>query len=293
MAKLIVGCGYLGQRVCNQWQATGEKVFVITRNPEKAQKLAAQNCHPIVVDICDPAGLSDAISDLENISSVLFSVGFDRNSDQQIEDVYLDGCRNVVTALTKKTSENLTFFYISSTGVYGHGGGSLVSEQTDCNPVRDGGRACLATENYLRSSELSDNVIVLRLAGIYGPGRLPNRAVLESGTPLKSDPDSYLNLIHVEDAAKIVLQCEESVGAPNLLNVCLGHPVLRRDYFGELATQFGLAAPMFSNPADIDPNARGSMNKRVDNSKLKKSLKLDLLYPTYADGIRAALNSSS
>ena len=86
--------------------------------------------------------------------------------------------------------------------------------------------------------------IVLRLAGIYGPGRLPRRAELASGEPLPIAAGEHVNLIHVEDAAAAVLAAEAHAQPPRTYIISDGHPVERREYLAELARQFGLPPPV-------------------------------------------------
>ena len=87
-----------------------------------------------------------------------------------IEEVYAGGVRNVLAALPHDTGR---FIYISTTGVYGPADGDWVDEETPPDPRRDGGRASLAAEQVLAAHPLGQRGVILRLAGIYGPGRVP------------------------------------------------------------------------------------------------------------------------
>ena len=120
--------------------------------------------------------------------------------------------------------------------------------RSPCRPSRESGRALLAAEGVLAADRFGERGIVLRLAGIYGPGRLPRRAELASGEPLPIAAGECVNLIHVEDAAAAVLAAEEYAQPPRTYLVSDGHPVQRREYFAELARQFGLPPPSFRDP---------------------------------------------
>ena len=101
---------------------------------------------------------------------VLFAVGFDRAAGGSIDEVYAGGVQNVLAALPSDVGRVI---YISTTGVYGNAGGEWVDEDTPPDPQRDGGRASLAAEQVLAASPFASRGVVLRLAGIYGPGRIP------------------------------------------------------------------------------------------------------------------------
>ena len=156
-------------------------------------------------------------------------MGFDRGAGKSIKEVYVDGLKAVVQALPADIGR---IIYVSSTGVYGQSSGEWVDEGSPCEPTRDGGKACLQAEAFLQSGRFGDRTIILRLAGIYGPDRVPRKADLIAN---KSFPTTgHLNLIHVADAASTVLAAEERAGLPSLYVVSDGTPVLRSDYYDEL-----------------------------------------------------------
>ena len=135
--------------------------------------------------------------------SLLYAVGFDRTAGGPgIHAVYADGLRNVLAALLSSVTRAI---YISTTGVYGNAGGRWVDEATPTDPQRDGGKASLAAEEILRAHPLGKRSAILRLAGIYGPGRVPYLDKLRAGEPIAAPSEGWLNLIHVDDAARIVV----------------------------------------------------------------------------------------
>ena len=136
---------------------------------------------------------------------------------------------------------------------------------------------------------------MLRLAGLYGPGRVPYIKRLQAGQPLAVPQQGWLNLIHVDDAAIAVLAAdrwEAPPAGPHTFNVCDGHPVVRRDYYQEVAKQLGVPTPSFTPPPPDSPAAaRAVSDKRVRNEKLLKTLSLKLAYPTYREGLAAIVRS--
>lgn len=281
-AKLIFGCGYLGARVARLWREAGHPVHVVTRSAGRASELRAAGYSPVVADVTDGASLAG----LPSATTVLYAVGYDRTAGPSLRQVYVDGLRSALAALPDSVERVI---YISSTSVYGQADGALVDETSVCEPVTENGQVCVDAEQALVASRLGKRSIRLRLAGIYGPGRIPRRAALATGEPIAAPGEGYLNLIHVDDAARIVVAAERlPVPPPRLFTVCDGHPVVRREYYAELARLVGGPPPVFVEPdADAPATSRASTSKRVSNARLMAELGLALEYPNYREGLRA------
>src|SRR3954454_10454212 len=112
MGKLVIGCGYLGARVARKWRDSGYPVAVVTRSQERSAKFRQEGFDAIVADVTRP----ETLTQLPVAESVLFAVGFDRDSTNSIQEVYANGMRNVLAALSADTGH---LIYISTTGVYG------------------------------------------------------------------------------------------------------------------------------------------------------------------------------
>ena len=283
MAKLIFGCGYLGRRVAGRWLERGHKVFVVTRSPERARSLAEEGLDPIVADVTRP----DSLSRLPAAETVLYSIGYDRSAAVSRHGVQVAGLGAVLDALPDETGR---ICYISSTAVYGNAAGASVDEDTPCRPDRESGRIVLAAEGLLRAHPLGRRAVVLRLAGLYGPGRIPPVQDLISGRPIPVAADAVVNLIHVDDAAEVVLAAETMAKPPVTYVVSDGHPVPRREFYRYLAKLLHLPPPAFVDP---DPGQgeppRGSGNKRVSNARMLKELNVTLAYPSYREGLAATV----
>lgn len=285
--KLLFGCGYLGSRVARLWRDAGHEITVVTRSPSKAADLARLGYAARVADILRP----ETLADLPFAESVVFAVGYDHASQFPIATVYADGLNNVLQRLAATTGRVL---YISSTGVYGSGQGDWVDEASPCQPLREGGRACLLAERILAEQNMGGRGIVLRLAGLYGPGRIPRRSALENGEPIAAPADGWLNLIHVDDAAAVVLAAEEHAQMPRTYCVSDGHPVLRREYYTELARLLGGPSPGFTAPpADSPAAARAAADKRVRNERMRNELRVALRYPSYREGLAAIVSGEN
>ncbi|HET6882418.1 MAG TPA: SDR family oxidoreductase [Pirellulales bacterium] len=280
--RLIFGCGYLGQRVARRWLATGDVVYAVTRNAERAAGWRGEGLRAIVADVTDSA----TITGLPEVDTVLYAVAHDARSGKTHAETHVVGLGNVLASLT---SGFRRLIYISSTGVYGNCQGEWVDEDTPCQPLREAGKACLAAEEMLFAHASGPRAVVLRLAGLYGPGRIPRRDVLLAGEAIDAPQDGFLNLIHVDDAAQAVLAAASVDGAlPRRYLVSDGSPVVRRHYYAELARLVGAPPPQFRSPERQTPAAlRAAADKRISNARMLAELKINLRFPSFREGLRA------
>lgn len=279
MDLLVIGCGYLGQRVAAAWPG---RVSALTRSPERAAGFAARGWRPLVGDVCDRASLSQ----LPDVDAVLYAVGYDRSAGRPQAEVAVDGVQHVLERLAGRCRR---FVYVSSTSVYGQSDGGWVDEDSPCEPVQPGGQSALAAEQRVRSACGPATASILRLAGIYGPQRvLAKVETLRSGEPLAGIGDAWLNLIHVDDAATVATAALTRAEFAGTWLVCDGHPATRADYYARLAALLGAPPPRFDADA---PAKRGSggWNKRCSNRRLMTVLGQPLQFPSYRDGLMAAL----
>jgi nucleoside-diphosphate-sugar epimerase len=291
--RLIVGCGYLGTRAARLWTAAGDVVWAVTRSTDRAQEFARQGIKPIVGDVTDRGPLAA----LPAVESLLFAVGFDPAGGADLHEVYAGGLRRVLATVPASTDRVI---YISTTGAYGGGDGGWVDESTPPDPHREGGRASLAAERVLAEHPLGGRSAVLRLAGIYGPGRVPHLDKLRAGEPLPVSAEGWLNLIHVDDAARIVVAADTWLAhqppgeAPHVFCVSDGFPVRRGEYYAEVARVLGAAPPRFVEPLAGSPAAaRAGVSRRVRNDRMRETLGAVLDYPSYRAGLAAILGASA
>jgi nucleoside-diphosphate-sugar epimerase len=277
--RLIIGCGYLGRRVARHWTAQGDTVFALTRTPEHAEEFRRSGLTPIVGDVTNAASLAA----LPEVDTILYAVGLDRGTEHSQRDVYVGGLDNALNQIQGKVRR---LIYISSTSVYGQNLGEWVDESSECQPESPNGQVCLDAERLLQQKVPQANI--LRLAGIYGPGRIVARIeALRAGQIPEGNPDAWLNLIHVDDAVAAVLACKRC-GAPGATYlVCDDHPCRRREYYSLLAAMVGAPAPFTSS--EQSPSA--SLNKRCSNRRLRDELQVALRYPRFNVGLPNALTT--
>jgi nucleoside-diphosphate-sugar epimerase len=189
-----------------------------------------------------------------------------------------------------------TIVYLSTIGVYGDRDGEWVDEESAPRPGSPRSTARLAAEDAWRRLGAAHGkaVAILRLAGIYGPGR--NALVtLGDGTARRIvKSDQVFNRIHVADIAQAIDACFAQ-GAEGMFNLADDEPAPAQDVIAFAAELLGMAPP----PQIPFEKARGAMsamaqsfyaeNRRVRNAKLKDKLGVRLAYPTYRNGLRALL----
>jgi nucleoside-diphosphate-sugar epimerase len=263
--------------------AVGHRVFGTTRSRSRAETLAAEGIEPILADVL----IRDSLSNLPSVDQGFYCVGYDRTSGVPIEQVYVDGLRHALGRLANRARR---LVYASSTGVYGDHRGAWVDEKTTPEPQTDSGRACLEAEEVLRdfSREYSYPISVLRYSGLYGPGRLMRRESILSGKPIAADPESYLNLVHIDDAASAAVVALQARDSGPLYLVSDDRPAKRREFYGTLAQLLGAPTPRFEPTSEAGPVRRDS-SKQISNRLLKLDLGFTLSYPDITIGLPAAL----
>jgi len=279
--RLVVGCGYLGGRVAARWVAAGDQVYGVTRSADRGRALAAEGLVPIVHDVASTAAWSP---DLPAFDTVFWAVGFAAQPPVTPRDVHVLGLGRLLDALTGGPRVILS----SSTGVWGDEGGAVVTEETPVHPAREAGRVLVEAETLMHA-HLHGPGVALRFAGLYGPGRLPRLDGLRTGAPIAADPDSWLNLIHVDDAATVVHAVADAPAPQPLYVVSDGRPVRRRDWYGQLARATGSPEPTWDTAS---ARSRGA-DKRVDPSLLRRDLAVSLAYPDPLAALAALVAAAS
>jgi len=284
--KLVIGCGYIGGEVAEQWRQGGARVYALTRSAAHAARFRERGLIPVVGDVLQPETLR-ALPDAE---TVLYAVGLDRAAGHSQREVYVDGLAHVLAEIGGRIGQ---FVYVSSTSVYGQNGGEWVDEESPCSPTSPNGQVCLEAEQVVWRSLPAGGPVraqVLRLAGIYGPGRLVARVdALRNGEPLRVQPQGWLNLIHRDDAVAAVLAAEARGTAGATYLVSDDRPVLRSEFYAEMAQLIGAPAPVFAPEESLPEAERSGRNKRCCNRRLREELGVSLQWPTIREGLRQAL----
>jgi nucleoside-diphosphate-sugar epimerase len=191
------------------------------------------------------------------------------------------------------------FGYLSTTGVYGDRGGDWVEEHDDLQPTGDRGRRRVAAEvgwsRLLYAEGLP--LHVFRLAGIYGPGRSALDS-LRAGTAKRViKPGQVFSRIHVADIVQVLHASMARPNAGSVYNVCDDDPAPPWEVVEYAAELLGIPAPpaVPFEQAELSDMARSFYddNKRVRNERIKRELGVQLMYPSYREGLRALSSSHS
>ncbi|RMF41908.1 MAG: SDR family NAD(P)-dependent oxidoreductase [Planctomycetota bacterium] len=275
MNALVVGCGYLGHCVVRKAPADWNW-YALTRSAHRGEELRAAGIRPLVGNWLNRAELGGPWPDFD---ALLIAVP--HRPDPELGDAtHVVGLGHVLDNLPSLPQR---IVYISTTGVYANSGGTF-DEQTEPAPQRPGGRIALAAERWLQD-HLPATGLILRSAGIYGPGRLPMLDRMRRNEPLPVAPQAMLNLIHVEDLARAAVELLRERPPHSLYVAADGHPVARGEFYRYMAQRLGLAEPRFEPPAG--GGRRGTGGKRVCPSRLLRDLDFQFLYPSYRSGIDA------
>ena len=278
MRRLVVGCGYLGERVARVWRDQGDDVYATTRG-DRADALSRVGLRPLRVDVTDERPLGA----LPVVDTLVFAVGRSRHprrSAATMFDIHVAGLHAVLDALRGPPGRVID---VSTTGVYAQDAGEWVDETSPAEPVSEGGTACLAGERLLFAHARGRDALALRLAGLYGPGRVPLAAGVTAGRPIGGAPDAYLNLIHVDDAAAAVVAAAAVRPISHRVYVVSdGAPPTRAEYVAALATRLGMAPSLFEGGAGL--------GKRVRNARAVDELGWRPRYVSYRQGLAAEVN---
>ena len=269
---LIAGCGYVGQAAADVIHAAGWAVEGWTLSARSAASLSAKPYTLRGVDISKRAEVAKCVGTFDAMFHCASSRGGDAETYRRI---YLDGARNLVERFP-----GAKLLFTSSTSVYAQRDGSWVTEQSETKPIRETGRILLEAERLV----LDRGGIVVRLAGIYGPGRSALLSKFLEGTAV-IDPqnDRFVNQVHRDDiaAALFLLVNQEATGA-QIYNVVDDQPILQSKCYCWLAQRLNRPAPAIGKTKEL--RKRGDSNKRVSNAKLRR-LGWTPQYPTFAEGM--------
>lgn len=285
MKTLVVGCGYVGTKLGEALIAKGHEVWALRRDEAALVKLSASGFKTIHADI----KRSSTFGNFEFFDYVIFAQAPSQGSDNYRDTYYL-GAKNILKILENQKPKKIIF--ISSTSVYSTKDGSWVDEST--NPMKESyesaeseanAKCLLDTERLVLSQDAP--AIVLRLGGIYGPGRNRLRLIKE-GKMRPSFDESYTNRIHVEDIVSAIL-CLFEKGKPG--EIYLGvdnYPSTQKEFYSWICEKLKIRPD--KNQAASETRRHGS-NKRCSNEKIKE-LGLYFKYPSFKEGYLAILDEA-
>jgi len=274
MRLFILGLGYSARHFVRLFGGRFSHIAGTVRDPAQRGDLAGIEVHAF----SDGSPARETVERMRDSDVLLISIPPGSAGDP------------AVTALGDAlASRRRKIVYLSTIGVYGDHAGRWVDESTPPQATLDRTRTRVAAEQAWTAAARGD-VAILRLAGIYGPGR--NALVtLRTGTARRIiKPGQVFNRIHTDDIASAIMAAVHHQGS-GTWNVCDDEPAPPQDVIAYAAELMGVAPPpeeTFGN-AEMSAMARSfyASSARVSNAKLKRELGITLVHPTYRDGLDA------
>lgn len=277
-AAVIIGCGYLGIRTAHALTGLGVSVSATTltdRNWPLLQEMGVA-VYPFDIETSAwPAELSSA----EALAAVdVYFMLTPRSMASVLAPG--DGYDRFLDMMSSRPFRRALL--VSSTAAFGEHGEAKVAAETPVAPVDERGRRVVEIER--RWLQTGERFSVCRLAGLYGPGRVIGERQLRAGNALPGPADRWLNLIHVDDAARLLIAC---CASPQVHRIELGSdgaPVRRQTYYELLAEMLGTAPPEFKR----DGSGRAA-SRRCDPSSTMQRTGWRPRYTDYRQGLSASL----
>jgi nucleoside-diphosphate-sugar epimerase len=284
---VVFGCGYVGGEVARQALDRGLRVTALTRNPDKAAALRALGITTVVADLASGTWHA-AIPDGADL--VLNAVSSGGGGVDGYRSSYLEGMKSVLTWARTQGPVG-TLVYTGSTSVYAQDGGVRVDEHSPIS-ARDERAAVLGETEGVLWAEAGTvaRACVLRLAGIYGPGRHHLIEQVRAGE-VSGNGGHHLNLIHRDDICAAIWAV---FGAPatmtaEIFNVADDAPATKAEVAAWLAGRLGVSVPRFSG---VPAGGRRAVtpDRIIVNARLKAALGWAPQYPSFREGYATLLS---
>lgn len=286
----ILGCGYIGRRVARRYLESGRQPTGIVRRKETRDALIASGIPAIACDLG-----KDSLAGLELGGEQVFH--FAPPPAHGVEDL---NTRRLISELARAGNPR-RLVYISTTGVYGDCGGAWVDETRPAAPAADRARRRRDAEEALQiwARDQGHELVILRVAGIYGPDRLPLERIRRRVPLVRPDQSPYSNRVHTDDVVAACVAAMERGAAGEIYNVADGHPSTMTDYFLRLAGAADLppppVLPLEEAMASLSPGMLSYLreSRRLSNRRMREGLGIALRYPHLDEGLAASLQVSA
>ncbi len=269
---LLIGHGYVGSELARQLRSTGYSVTAISRHAQPEQAV-------IEADVTSLDSLRElAVSP----NFIIHCASSSRGGEEAYRAVFIKGVKNL-----QELYPSTPILFTSSSSVYAQTDGSTVTEESETLPDRATGQILLETERLV----LAQQGVVLRLSGIYGPGRsFILKKFLSAEAHLEEDGRRILNQIHRDDAAAAILYALQNLNAAagQVYNVSDSTPKSQKTTFEALTEIFQRPMPD-SKPRDLN-RKRGWTHKAVSNAKLLQ-LGWRPRYPSFTEAAKEVAQS--
>ena len=284
---LIVGCGYIGRRL--GLALSGQPLMALVRSASSVQELAALGIPGMPCDLDQPVEIPLSTAGVD----VWYLVPPPRLGEK---DPRLG---HFLQAL-EDNGQPRRIVLISTTGVYGDCQGEWVDETRPPAPVVGRARRRLDAEQQLQQwgRRTGGEWVILRVAGIYGPGKLPLER-LRQGKPMVAEKDApWTNRIHAHDLVQVCLAAMKRGRSGGIYNVTDGQPGNMAQYFMRVAEMANLPPPPLIDPTQAGSSLSVGMrsylaeSRRIDNRRMLRELAVNLRYPDLESGLKACFHDN-
>lgn len=278
---LIAGCGDVGSRLGERLAASGWRVHGLRR------QVAA--LPPSILPLRGDLETAQCPADWPpgRIDYLVYSAAASRHDEAGYRAAYVEGLRHVLDWLAQHGQRPRRLLFVSSTGVYGQQAGEWVDETSPTEPSGFSGRVLLEAERLALGSGLPASVV--RLAGIYGPGREWLLGQVRRGAGIDPQPPLYGNRIHRDDAAGLLAFLLEADARGEALADCyLGvddAPAPLHEVVAWLRGRLGVTGE------GAERIGRRAGSKRCSNARAR-ALGWAPCYPSYREGYAALLDEA-
>lgn len=255
----IIGSGYIGTALLRFWKQKALYHLISTTTSE--EKLSP------LLEISDSAYLVHG-SDTQKLKEVLSSVDIlvvsvAPTKGASYESTYLDTAKGISQAL-EGSNRLKQLIYLGSTSVYGDWEGAWVNEDSPLNASSESAQILIETENHYLE-HISACTSILRLGGIYGPGRdHESRVQRMAGQTWAGSGEAYCNWIHQEDVVRSI-DWVFTHSLSGIYNVCATDHPKRQEFYDSLTEHMELPSIQW----DASQKTTRSGNRRVSNTKLR------------------------
>lgn len=280
---VIFGCGYLGTAVAREALAMGMCVDALTRNPERAAELAGLGVGTVVADLAENSWHGCIAPGPEFVLNCVSSGGGSNGYRQS----YVDGMQSILA--WARCGGAGTFVYTSSTSVYPQTGGICVDETASTEGAGENGRTLIEAESLLKNAgPVCGRWFILRLAGIYGPGRHHLLDQIRAGAAeIAGSGGHRLNLAHRDDIVAAIWAAFTSPAhvRDRIFNVSDDAPATKAEVVQWLAARVCRMPPGFSGGLASRRSGFGEpLDRLVGNDRLKADLGWRPKYPSFREG---------
>jgi nucleoside-diphosphate-sugar epimerase len=271
---VVIGAGYVGSRVADVLRARGDEVRTTRRRaPVSLGTTSSSLDEPVILDLAS-ATVDEIATRVRGADVVVLAA--------PPSDAVGGAEAKLAEAAARERVARIV--YVSSTGVYAPAGGAWVDETFATEPVSPSGKARLAAENAIAAGSVPS--VLLRAAGIWGPGRGAVERLRAGTYRVIGDGDTYVSRVHVDDLVSAVVASGDARDGGAVYNVADDEPCTSNELVAEAVKSLGLNEPARIGLDQVDADVAGmfTANRRIANGRLKAELGWAPRYPSWNSG---------